>query len=230
MLPVTSFVEEEGTLTNSSRVVSGSGRRPIRTASRAPTSRSWPTSSCASAQLYEEEGGTAAEPLLAVDWSYADPAQPTADELLKELNGKALADLTDAEGKVTRKAGEQLASFGEMRDDGSTDGVAVDLHRRLRAERQLRPAARQRGPERPRGLRRLGLRLAGQPAHPLQPRLGRPAGQAVERGEGLHLLGRREAGPGRTCRTSSPTNAPSNGVGPVHHEPGGRLAPLGRGA
>ena len=42
---------------------------------------------------------------------------------LAELNGKALADLADAEGKVTRKAGEQLASFGEMKDDGSTDGA-----------------------------------------------------------------------------------------------------------
>ena len=63
-----------------------------------------------------------AEPLLAVDWSYADPAHPDPDELLRELNGKALADVRDAEGTVIRRAGEQLKSFGEMRDDGSTDG------------------------------------------------------------------------------------------------------------
>jgi formate dehydrogenase major subunit len=32
-------------------------------------------------------------------------------------------DLKDAEGKVVRAAGTQLTSFGEMRDDGTTDGV-----------------------------------------------------------------------------------------------------------
>src|SRR5690606_24813106 len=74
-------------------------------------------------KLYEEEGGTAPEPIMAVDWSYEDPLHPSADELLREINGKALVDLRDAEGNVTRKAGEMLASFGEMRDDGSTDGV-----------------------------------------------------------------------------------------------------------
>jgi len=57
-----------------------------------------------------------------VSWNYKNPMSPTADELLRELNGRALADLKDAEGKVTRAAGAQLASFAEMRDDGSTDG------------------------------------------------------------------------------------------------------------
>ncbi len=122
MLPVTSFVEEEGSLTNSSRCIQwkwkaadsyGQSRTDIEILSdlflriRA---------------LYETEGGTGAEPLLAIDWSYADPANPTPDELLRELNGKALTDVRDADGMVIRRAGEQLKSFGEMRDDGSTDG------------------------------------------------------------------------------------------------------------
>jgi len=74
-------------------------------------------------KLYEEEGGKGAEPLLNVSWNYANPLEPTPDELLKEINGKALVDLRDAEGNIVRRAGEQLASFGEMRDDGSTDGA-----------------------------------------------------------------------------------------------------------
>ena len=39
-----------------------------------------------------------------------------------EYTGKALKDLTDPKDptKVTRKAGEQLAGFAELRDDGST--------------------------------------------------------------------------------------------------------------
>jgi anaerobic selenocysteine-containing dehydrogenase len=40
MLPVTSFAEEEGSITNSSRRSSGSGRRPTPPASRGPTSPS----------------------------------------------------------------------------------------------------------------------------------------------------------------------------------------------
>jgi formate dehydrogenase major subunit len=123
MLPITSFVEEEGTLTNSSRVVMwkwkaadayGESRTDIAVLSDL---------FLRIRKLYEEDGGTAPEPLMAVDWSYADPALPTADELLMELNGKALADVKDPEGKVLRKAGERLKSFGEMRADGSTDGV-----------------------------------------------------------------------------------------------------------
>ena len=123
MLPVTSFAEESGSLTNSSRCISWKWQA----ADPYHDSR---TDVVILADLfnrirkaYETQGGKGAEPLLAVDWSYKNPAEPSADELLKELNGKALVDLKDASGKVTRQAGSQLASFGEMRDDGSTDGA-----------------------------------------------------------------------------------------------------------
>jgi len=123
MLPVTSFAEESGSLTNSSRCISWKWQA----ADPYHESR---TDTVILADLfnrirkaYETQGGKGAEPLLAIDWSYKDPAEPSVDELLRELNGKALADLKDASGKVTRRAGEQLASFGEMRDDGTTDGA-----------------------------------------------------------------------------------------------------------
>ncbi len=123
MLPVTTFVEEDGSFTNSSRCIQWK----------------WPAADpyfeskkdieiladlfLRVRKLYEQEGGKGVEPLMAIDWNYKDPSHPSADELAKELNGKALVDLTDAEGKVIRRAGEQLAIFGEMRDDGTTDGV-----------------------------------------------------------------------------------------------------------
>ena len=74
------------------------------------------------------------------------------------------------------------------------DGVGLlDLHGRDRrdAGRQAHQqggraqARRREGLPRP----RLGLRVAGQPPHHLQPRLGRPRGQAVEREEEAHLVG-----------------------------------------
>ena len=66
-------------------------------------------------KLYEEEGGKVPEPILNLTWDYADPLHPTAAELARELNGKALVDLPDG-----RRSGEQLSSFGELRDDGTT--------------------------------------------------------------------------------------------------------------
>ena len=123
MLPVTSFIEEEGSITNSSRCIMWKwkaadpyfeSRSDIDIVAELFTRIR---------KLYETEGGKGKEPLLAIDWSYKDPLHPTAEELLAELNGSALVDLKDAEGKVVRAAGQRLAGFAEMRDDGSTSGA-----------------------------------------------------------------------------------------------------------
>ncbi len=122
MLPATTFVEEEGSLTNSSRCIQWKWRAADPSFEARSDLVILADLFTRIRKLYEEEGGKGAEPLLNVSWEYANPLDPTPDELLKELNGKALADLRDAEGNIIRRAGEQLASFGEMRDDGSTDG------------------------------------------------------------------------------------------------------------
>jgi formate dehydrogenase major subunit len=123
MLPVTSFAEEDGSLTNSSRCIMWKWQAADPYFESRRDSDILADLFMRIRALYQKEGGKGAEPLMAVDWSYKDPLAPHPDELLKELNGKALVDLRDAEGKVVRAAGSQLASFGEMRDDGSTDGV-----------------------------------------------------------------------------------------------------------
>jgi len=123
MLPITSFAEEEGTLTNSSRCIMWKWRAADPYFEARTDTDVLADLFLRIRKLYEKDGGKGAEPLLAVDWSYKDPLHPHAEEILKELNGKALVDLKDAEGKVVRAAGTQLASFGEMRDDGSTDGA-----------------------------------------------------------------------------------------------------------
>ena len=67
----------------------------------------------------------------------------------------------------------------------------LDLHRGVRRRRQPgRPA--QARHEQSLGRARVGLGVAGEPAHPLQPRLRRPGRQAVERAQGLRLVGRGE--------------------------------------
>jgi formate dehydrogenase major subunit len=59
-------------------------------------------------RLYQEEEGRAAEPLLAMDWSYENPLSPDLEEVAREINGQNVA------------SGRQLSGFGELKDDGST--------------------------------------------------------------------------------------------------------------
>jgi formate dehydrogenase major subunit len=72
-------------------------------------------------QLYQAQGGAYPDPILKLSWPYANPDSPSPEELAREFSGKALKDLTDPKSAaVTRKAGEQLAGFAELRNDGST--------------------------------------------------------------------------------------------------------------
>jgi formate dehydrogenase major subunit len=71
-------------------------------------------------ELYQKEGGAFPDPILKATWSYTTPAHPSLSEVAKEINGKALADITDEKTNVTIKAGQQLPGFAMLRDDGST--------------------------------------------------------------------------------------------------------------
>jgi len=122
MLPVSMWCEEDGSVTNSSRVIQWKWKAADPHYESKPDTLVLADLFMRIRKLYEKEGGKGKDALMAVDWSYKDPLDPTTDELQTELNGKALADVKDANGNVIRKAGERLASFGEMRDDGSTDG------------------------------------------------------------------------------------------------------------
>jgi formate dehydrogenase major subunit len=72
--------------------------------------------------LYQKEGGTFPDPILNLTWDYKIATKPSPDELAREYNGKALADVPDPKdpSKIVAKEGEQLATFGHLRDDGTT--------------------------------------------------------------------------------------------------------------
>jgi formate dehydrogenase major subunit len=72
--------------------------------------------------LYQKEGGAFPDPILNMVWDYKIPTQPSADELIREYNGKALADVADPKDptKILAKEGEQIPGFGVLRDDGTT--------------------------------------------------------------------------------------------------------------
>jgi formate dehydrogenase major subunit len=120
MLPATCFAEDDGSLTNSNRALHWHEK-----GADAPGEAKTDIVILADLflrirALYQKDGGKVPEPILNTAWEYKNPKEPAPEELLKELNGRALTDLKDATGKVTRPAGQQLSSFAELKDDGST--------------------------------------------------------------------------------------------------------------
>jgi len=71
-------------------------------------------------ELYAAEGGKFPDPITHLTWAYTDPQHPSLGEVAKEINGKALADVTDPKTQQTFKAGQQLPGFAWLRDDGTT--------------------------------------------------------------------------------------------------------------
>jgi len=71
-------------------------------------------------ELYQKEGGKFPDPILNAWFPYTNPYNPSLAEVAKEINGKALADLTDPKTKQEIKAGQQLPGFAWLKDDGTT--------------------------------------------------------------------------------------------------------------
>ncbi len=119
-LPTSCFAEEEGALVNSGRWLQWHWKAAEPPGESKTDIEIMATLYHHIRELYKKDGGAYADPINNIYWPYVHPTDPTAEELAKELNGRALVDLRDANGNITRKAGEQLSGFGELRDDGST--------------------------------------------------------------------------------------------------------------
>ncbi|MDF7666828.1 formate dehydrogenase-N subunit alpha [Orbaceae bacterium ESL0727] len=119
-LPSNCFAEEEGTIVNSSRWLQWhwSAAEPPYEALHDPViiARIF----LRMKELYAQEGGSYHEALDNLAWDYKIPKAPAAAELARDYNGRALADLTDANGNVIVKKGQQLSSFAQLKADGTT--------------------------------------------------------------------------------------------------------------
>ncbi len=71
-------------------------------------------------ELYQKEGGKFPDPVLHASFAYTNPYNPSLAEVAKELNGRALADITDPKTNTTVKAGQQVPGFAWLKDDGTT--------------------------------------------------------------------------------------------------------------
>lgn len=121
-LPTTCFAEERGSLVSSSRVLQWHWQ-----GAQAPGEAKSDLEIMSGIFLrmraaYQKDGGKYPDPLLKINWPYGHPDSPTPEEIAMEFSGKALADVTDPKdpSKVLAKAGDQLSSFAQLRDDGTT--------------------------------------------------------------------------------------------------------------
>jgi formate dehydrogenase major subunit len=119
-LPCAGFAEKDGSFTNSARWLLWKN-------AAVPTPGDCRLDQAIVAQfflrvrdLYKKDGGKFPDPILKLNWPYTDPTNPSLAEVLKEVNGKALADLEDPATKVQIKAGQQLPGFAWLKDDGTT--------------------------------------------------------------------------------------------------------------
>ncbi|WP_084513702.1 formate dehydrogenase-N subunit alpha [Azovibrio restrictus] len=122
-LPSSCFAEETGSIANSGRWLQWHW------AGQTPPHEAWHDGKILGTllmklrELYAKEGGVCPEPLMNVDWHYHDPKDPHPEEVAKQMNGYALADLFDDKGNQIAKKGDLLASFAHLRDDGTTTSL-----------------------------------------------------------------------------------------------------------
>jgi formate dehydrogenase major subunit len=121
-LPTTCFAEENGSLTNSSRWLQWHWKGAEPPGEARSDLEIMAGLFLRLREMYRKDGGAFADPIVNLSWKYAQPHSPDPEELAREYSGSALKDLADPKDatKIVRKAGEQLAGFAELRDDGST--------------------------------------------------------------------------------------------------------------
>jgi formate dehydrogenase major subunit len=121
-LPSSCFAEEDGALVNSSRCLQWhwKGAEP-------PGEARQDADIVADLflrirALYAKEGGAVPDPILKLHWPYKIPRAPSPEEIAREYNGQALADVPDPKnpGQLLAKEGEQLATFAHLQADGTT--------------------------------------------------------------------------------------------------------------
>ena len=121
-LPSTCFAEEDGSLVSSSRVLQWHFKGADAPGEARGDAEIMAGLFLKLREMYKKEGGAFPDAILNTTWPYRIPDSPSSEELAREFNGKALADVLDPKDptKVLAKAGEQLAGFAQLRDDGST--------------------------------------------------------------------------------------------------------------
>ena len=126
LLPGLNFAEKDGMFANSGRVLKWRWKGPEGPGDARDEKWVYGDLFSRLKTLFAKEKTQFPDPILHLAWAYKNPLFPTAEEVLAEMNGYALADLEDDKKTTIAKKGDRLATFAHLRDDGTTScGVWV---------------------------------------------------------------------------------------------------------
>ena len=181
LLPAAFFMEKNGTITNSGGMVQW------RHAAVKPPGQAKPDGEIVDLvfrrvrELVNDSTEERDVILKNAFWTYT-----TAEDVLREINGRALRDIPDS----GLKTGDLVKKISDLQPDGSTSCGVLDLRGRVWWRSQsLQTARLANGPGRSGSLSELRMDLAEQHAHPLQPRFLRSSWQAISRIQAYRLVG-----------------------------------------
>lgn len=117
-LPCSSFLEKEGSITNSGRWAQWRYKAANPPGQAKPDAEIMDELYWRVKELYEKEGGTYPDPVVKLDWSYGGKGKISTHEIAKEINGYFLEDKQI--GDTLYKKGTLVPSFALLQDDGST--------------------------------------------------------------------------------------------------------------
>ena len=122
LLPAADFAEKDGTFTNSARWMQWKWKAVDPPGQAKSDQEIVARIFLAVRDLYKKNGGALPEAVTNLSWAYTNPVEPDLGEALKEINGKALADIPDPKDKTKtlKTAGQQVDGFGQLQADGST--------------------------------------------------------------------------------------------------------------
>ena len=122
LLPAADFAEKDGTFTNSARWMQWKWKAVDPPGQAKSDQEIVARIFLAVRDLYKKNGGALPEAVTNLSWAYTNPVEPDLGEALKEINGKALADIPDPKDKTKtlKTAGQQIDGFGQLQADGST--------------------------------------------------------------------------------------------------------------
>jgi formate dehydrogenase major subunit len=120
MLPAANFAEKDGTFVNSARWIQWKWKAVDPPGEAKADQEIIARIFLKVRELYERDGGTYPDPIRSLDWWYTNPTSPSLDEVCREINGWAVADVRDASGAVVLRQGQQLSGFLDTRADGTT--------------------------------------------------------------------------------------------------------------
>src|SRR4029077_2354623 len=110
LLPAADFAEKDGTFTNSARWIQWKWKAVDPPGAPKSDQEILARIYLAVRDLYKKDpAGALPEAVTNISWGYTNPVEPDLGDVLKEISGKALADIPDPKdkAKVLKTAGQQ---------------------------------------------------------------------------------------------------------------------------